>query len=95
MGKDQSDNHEGWRANEDIFKSEKIESAVDRVINAVKEALISEKLLPGELEIKTIIPFCIKLPMTYVYLNNFEIPFAFESTFNLFTSQIDPLRFLS
>ncbi len=48
MGKDYSDNHEGRRTNEDIFKSEKIESAVDRVINAIKEALISEKLLPGE-----------------------------------------------
>jgi GntR family transcriptional repressor for pyruvate dehydrogenase complex len=35
-------------ADTDLFKAEKIESAVDRVINAIKEALISEKLLPGE-----------------------------------------------
>jgi GntR family transcriptional repressor for pyruvate dehydrogenase complex len=33
---------------DDLFKAEKIESAVDRVINAIKEALLSEKLLPGE-----------------------------------------------
>jgi len=36
------------RSYDGLFKAEKIESAVDRVINAIKEALISEKLLPGE-----------------------------------------------
>ena len=40
----QNDRH----ADKDLFKSEKIESAVDRVINAIKEALIAGKLLPGE-----------------------------------------------
>jgi len=36
------------RSYDGLFKAEKIESAVDRVINAIKEALISGKLLPGE-----------------------------------------------
>ena len=40
MSKDYSENHEGWRADKDIFKSEKIESAVDRVINVIKEGLV-------------------------------------------------------
>jgi len=36
------------KSDDGVFKAEKIASAVDRVINVIKEALISEKLLPGE-----------------------------------------------
>jgi len=39
----------GNKANDiNIFTAEKRESAVERVINVIKEALITEKLLPGE-----------------------------------------------
>jgi GntR family transcriptional repressor for pyruvate dehydrogenase complex len=33
---------------DDLFKAEKVKSAVDRVINSIKEALVSGKLLPGD-----------------------------------------------